>query len=1113
MKFLKNIALTAAILLNICILQTAAFADSLEVTARDSYVDGNGLGHLRFITKVNFDDEEKTVEKLGTWIVPKTIFAGWDSDNVVTLEKSDATDMKNGDEFKADIRNIPTNLLNLEFYAKSYIVYRDNENKQKWVQAPLASENVDNSENTKVNTTLTEDEQHKPTYYHSTDDTHTNTPDEVAADVDKSLVTFEKKFKNTDKYLYRVGNAANSTVKLSSLFEVTSDAQPAAVEVKVINKAGNAGGNYTSNSTWGNGTIQFSGTGVVEVAIKDSDDTQYCTLLLEVVEATNATSAMSATNKNVVLLNDVRGSLSVSSGHTLYGNGFAVRDTRTGESTKGTAGYVTISSGVVDNVQFIGYEPTASVAYGTSNQGYAPSVRIEPNSSNSKVEIYNSYISGGRYACITQSGEIYFNNVLIDGGAVGNMSVSGGADVTLENCKTTNSTRGLKGIGIHVEDLSAKINIKGTFEQHNWVKQSDVPSDYRNFLNSVYNNAEYYYTSNGNKYVNMGILFANSSLTFTEQDVNNIINDETGNAYGIIKNSPGMCYTAKSSMANDEVLGDLTFSPSQYSTIPVAEFDYTTKNYRAKTDGDNNYCYYDSTAKTVNISFDKATPNRVFEWDSMILSVNKNGKPLSYTVSMNGIDYTDKKISFADSGNYAVTYTYTDQYNYDKDGETYPRTYTKTVNIHVNAVEPEDVTYYAEFTYNIGGESVNAKKTIVGNSTYVMPDVSATDSNIGSTTVSGKTIYYPIVTLDGRSSTNKTYSSGKIYYFAPAFKVINITDYNQDTGVAQYTYNANSQKWPHNINGTTGPGSSTVYGPASTRDPYGASTGATYEKYKFQSGEGLCFTSNEIERTVNANDKLVKFHYTSNDGTTYYYYIKYHYNATTYDAGSCFATGTLINLADGTKKPIEDITYDDDLLVWDFFEGKYTSNKPSMIFFHGNDNWDVINMHFDDGTSLKMIEAHGFFDVAENNFVYINVNNIDEYIGHKFIEYDRGNRNEVTLTGYDVTTEYTGSYSIQTAVQNNFTADDILSLTPVVEPAPEGWFDYFTIGDNMKYDEQLMMLDIAKYGLYSYDDFKDYVTYEQFIAFDGPYLKVLVGKGILKSYDEILNIIAVKLQQ
>lgn len=45
----------------------------------------------------------------------------------------------------------------------------------------------------------------------------------------------------------------------------------------------------------------------------------------------------------------------------------------------------------------------------------------------------------------------------------------------------------------------------------------------------------------------------------------------------------------------------------------------------------------------------------------------------------------------------------------------------------------------------------------------------------------------------------------------------------------------------------------------------------------------------------------------------------------------CFIEGTKITLADGTTKAIEDITYDDELLVWNFYEGKFDTAKPTWI--------------------------------------------------------------------------------------------------------------------------------------------------------------------------------------
>lgn len=45
----------------------------------------------------------------------------------------------------------------------------------------------------------------------------------------------------------------------------------------------------------------------------------------------------------------------------------------------------------------------------------------------------------------------------------------------------------------------------------------------------------------------------------------------------------------------------------------------------------------------------------------------------------------------------------------------------------------------------------------------------------------------------------------------------------------------------------------------------------------------------------------------------------------------CLIEGTQITLADGTTKAIEDITYDDELLVWNFYEGKFDKAKPTWI--------------------------------------------------------------------------------------------------------------------------------------------------------------------------------------
>ena len=49
------------------------------------------------------------------------------------------------------------------------------------------------------------------------------------------------------------------------------------------------------------------------------------------------------------------------------------------------------------------------------------------------------------------------------------------------------------------------------------------------------------------------------------------------------------------------------------------------------------------------------------------------------------------------------------------------------------------------------------------------------------------------------------------------------------------------------------------------------------------------------------------------------------------NAQPCIIEGTQITLANGTTKAIEDITYDDELLVWNFYDGKFDKVKPTWI--------------------------------------------------------------------------------------------------------------------------------------------------------------------------------------
>ena len=233
------------------------------------------------------------------------------------------------------------------------------------------------------------------------------------------------------------------------------------------------------------------------------------------------------------------------------------------------------------------------------------------------------------------------------------------------------------------------------------------------------------------------------------------------------------------------------------------------------------------------------------------------------------------------------------------------------------------------------------------------------------------------------------------------------------------------------------------------------------------------------------------------------YYIKMPANDITISASSsCFARGTLITLADGSQKKIEDLTFGDKILAWDFFTGTYVEKEISLLVYHGDNEYEIANTVYSDGTVLRTIGEHGVFDYDLNRFVYITAANCTDYIGHRFVKYVSKDAYElVTMTDAYVTTEVTGSYSVSSAGTSNAIAEGLLTVAP-----PEDFYNWIEMDGKLHYDVEQFNADVEKYGLYDYEVFSDYVTYEQFVAFNGAYLKAAVEKGLF-TFDYIIALI------
>lgn len=221
--------------------------------------------------------------------------------------------------------------------------------------------------------------------------------------------------------------------------------------------------------------------------------------------------------------------------------------------------------------------------------------------------------------------------------------------------------------------------------------------------------------------------------------------------------------------------------------------------------------------------------------------------------------------------------------------------------------------------------------------------------------------------------------------------------------------------------------------------------------------------------------------------------------------GECLIEGTLITLANGTKKKVEDLKMGDVLLVYNHETGKL-DGSPLLVNVHADEEkveTNIINLKFSNGSLIRICYEHGLFDNSLNKYVYINENNYLDYLGHSFYSAS-WNENEfigttVKLVNAYITTETVKLYNPASVWHLNLFAENMLTLSA-------GMTNFFEYDENMKYDEELMKADIEKYGLYTYEDFKDYVSEEVFNAFPFKYFKVAVSKGEF-TFEKILWLI------
>jgi hypothetical protein len=135
----------------------------------------------------------------------------------------------------------------------------------------------------------------------------------------------------------------------------------------------------------------------------------------------------------------------------------------------------------------------------------------------------------------------------------------------------------------------------------------------------------------------------------------------------------------------------------------------------------------------------------------------------------------------------------------------------------------------------------------------------------------------------------------------------------------------------------------------------------------------------------------------------------------------CLAEGTLITLADGSTKTIENIEMSDSLRVWDFDKGVFTTANPLWIKVEETTTQYNL-LSFSDGSTLKTINQHRIFNKEKGMFTHPMTD--DTPIGTTTINVFG---EEVTLVDKRVVQDEVNYYNVVTDHYMNLYADGILT--------------------------------------------------------------------------------------
>ena len=223
------------------------------------------------------------------------------------------------------------------------------------------------------------------------------------------------------------------------------------------------------------------------------------------------------------------------------------------------------------------------------------------------------------------------------------------------------------------------------------------------------------------------------------------------------------------------------------------------------------------------------------------------------------------------------------------------------------------------------------------------------------------------------------------------------------------------------------------------------------------------------------------------------------------DGGSCVAKGTRILLPNGKYEFIENLAVGDRILSFDHTNGTCIETKVAYSYF-AKSSVKIIKLNFTNGVSIELLNTgHGLYDLTLDKYVLITHDNVSEFVGHSFAYLDFAESklapSKVELLTFEITENLVERYDIVAENKLNHIANGLLACSDVLVGI-SNMFDY----KNLLCSAEKVASDIEKFGLYSYDEWAEYVSKEDFDTFNGAYFKIAVEKGLL-TMEELFTLI------